>query len=222
MFTSDRLDRLIANFADRLREFQEVLNDLDNRIGDGDHGTNMVRGFSAVAKKWESSRPESLPALCKDAGMTLLGTVGGASGPLYGTVFLKLSAVWGDREEVDFEGLVEGLEGAYEGLAARGKAVPGDKTMLDVWRPTLDLLQGRGNPGGGGPDERILRMPAAAQSAALSTRDLVARKGRASYLGERSRGTCDPGAVSSALLFEEIGLAYTGRTERLSWERSAL
>lgn len=222
MFTSDRLERMIASFADRLQEFQEVLNDLDNRIGDGDHGTNMVRGFSAVAKKWASSRPASLQAMCQDAGMTLLGTVGGASGPLYGTVFLKLSGAWRDRDEVDFEGLSEGLESAYEGLVTRGKAAPGDKTMLDVWRPVLDLLKGREDSGGTGPDGRLLQVPATAQSAALSTKDLVARKGRASYLGERSRGTCDPGAVSSALLFEEIEIAYTGRAERLSWERSVL
>lgn len=227
MLTAEGFGRLMANYAARLQDFKDTLNDLDNRIGDGDHGTNMARGFAAVADKWKQGSPATLPAMCQDAGMTLLGTVGGASGPLYGTVFLKLSGAWRDREEIDLVALAGGLEAAYDGLVARGKAAPGDKTMLDVWRPALDRLQGlvtasESPSSAPGFVPALEQVSVAAQSAALATKEQVAHKGRASYLGERSRGTCDPGAVSSALFFEEIVAATTGRTDRLAWDRSAL
>ena len=240
---------MMENYAARLQDFKDTLNDLDNRIGDGDHGTNMVRGFTAVVDKWRQGRPTELSAMCQDAGMTLLGAVGGASGPLYGTVFLKLSGAWRGREEIDLVALARGLEAAYEGLVARGKATPGDKTMLDAWRPALDRLSllaaasenpspELGNaegstlaadPASVGAPEFTTGLPSAvgqvslaAQSAALATKEQIARKGRAAYLGERSRGTCDPGAVSSALFFEEILAATAGRRDRLPWDRSAL
>ncbi|MHB1681372.1 MAG: dihydroxyacetone kinase subunit DhaL [Bacilli bacterium] len=227
MLTAEGFGRLMENYAARLQDFKDTLNDLDNRIGDGDHGTNMTRGFTAVADKWRQGRPAELSAMCQDAGMTLLGAVGGASGPLYGTVFLKLSGAWRDALEIDLVALAGGLEAAYEGLVARGKAAPGDKTMLDVWRPALDRLQGlvvasESTSSSPGFAPALEQVSVAAQSAALATKEQVARKGRASYLGERSRGTCDPGGVSSALFFEEIVAAITGRRDRLTWNRSAL
>ncbi|GMA51443.1 dihydroxyacetone kinase subunit L [Alicyclobacillus contaminans] len=213
--TAEAFVRVMDAYAQVLAEFRDVLNELDNRIGDGDHGTNMARGFSAVAEKLKASQPTTPAAGCQTVAMTLLGTVGGASGPLYSTAFLKLSAAWNGRADVDEEALRGGVAAALEGIMARGRAAVGDKTMVDVWTAVQRELQ----------TEQPLdaqRAVEAAAAAALATKPLTARKGRAAYLGDRSQGTVDPGSLSSALWFAELFAAMSEGVVKPQWDLSAL
>lgn len=175
--------------ADAMDAQKDRLTDLDAAIGDADHGLNMQRGFARVRE----TLPEAadVGTLLKSTGMTLLSTVGGASGPLYGTLFLKAAPVAGDRSELTWPEFRQALRAGVEALAARGRAVPGDKTMLDALLPAVEA---------DGPAQAA----EAAEAGAKATIPLVARKGRASYLGERSAGHEDPGAASAALLFRAL------------------
>ena len=183
---TEALDAWIREFARLIAANKDELTALDSAIGDGDHGTNMDRGLTAVVSMLDAEPQATPSALFKKVGMTLISKVGGASGPLYGTAFLRMAAAAGD--EVD---LAKVLRAALDGVIARGKAEPGDKTMVDALAPAVDALEA-----GAGL--------AAAADAAAKGRDatipLVARKGRASYLGERSAGHADPGATSVTLL----------------------
>ena len=192
---SAQMRAFLQGFADRVQAHVQELTELDAAIGDADHGTNMGRGLNAVMAALPA---EGDPAtLLKSAAMTMISKVGGASGPLYGTAFLRASTAKTGLAEWTPSDLREALEAAYGGLLERGKAQPGDKTMLDAWRPALDALA-TGTPADAAQ---------AARSGAEATRPMTARKGRASYLGERSAGHLDPGAVSSALMFEALAEA---------------
>jgi dihydroxyacetone kinase-like protein len=196
---SAALGRWLRSFADAVADHADELTALDSAIGDADHGANMRRGMAAVVGKLDAAPDAAPAALLKTAGMTLVSTVGGASGPLYGTFFLRMGTSAGDRAELDAAGVAAALRAGVDGVVARGKAAPGDKTMLDALGPAVDALDAALADGSGLRD--ALRAAAAAADAGSdATVPLVARKGRASYLGERSAGHRDPGATSAALL----------------------
>ena len=193
------LNKWIREFARLIAEHKEMLTELDSAIGDADHGINMHRGMSAVVTTLESESPGRPSELFKRTGMTLVSTVGGASGPLYGTAFLRMSATVGDAEELDGNDLAKMLRAALEGVVQRGKASPGDKTMLDALGPAVEALESAiadGQPLAEALDAAVR----AAEEGRAKTIPMVARKGRASYLGERSAGHQDPGATSVTLL----------------------
>jgi dihydroxyacetone kinase-like protein len=190
----------VRRSADVLAEHRSELNTLDRDIGDGDHGENMDRGFQAALSKLDDLPADaSAGDVLKLLATTLISTVGGASGPLYGTAYLKASGAISGEGELGGDSLIAMLGAARDGIVLRGKAAVGDKTMVDAWTPAVDAATGAGKAGA---DEASLLAAAAdaAESGAQSTEPLVARKGRASYLGERAIGHRDPGAQSTALL----------------------
>lgn len=188
-----------------MTEHREELIDLDRAIGDGDHGENLHRGFTAVVGKLEGAEPATVGEVLKLVATTLMSTVGGAAGPLYGTAFLR-GAKAADTSELDAAAVAAVLAAGVEGIVARGKAEVGDKTMVDAWTPAAAAAQQVADSGGSAAE--ALRAAAdAARAGAESTDPLVARKGRASYLGERAIGHRDPGAESSALLLEAAAQA---------------
>ncbi|MFC9353801.1 dihydroxyacetone kinase subunit DhaL [Arthrobacter sp. NPDC057013] len=184
--------------AQAMAEHRVELIELDRAIGDSDHGENMDRGFQAVLDKLAESPPETPGAALKLTAMALMSKVGGAAGPLYGTAFLRAATTLGDAVNVDAEALAAALTAARDGIVARGKAEAGDKTMVDAWTPAVDAAAAAAADG----DTLAVLIAAAeaAEAGAVATDPLVARKGRASYLGERSAGHRDPGAASSALI----------------------
>jgi dihydroxyacetone kinase-like protein len=194
------LDRWIRAFAAVVAESEEELTRLDSAIGDADHGANMRRGLKAVVAKLDEAAPAGPAALLKQAGMTMVSTVGGASGPLYGTFFLRMAAAVGDAGTLDKAGFAAALRAGVDGVVARGKAEAGDKTMYDALAPAVDALDAAL-----GGEDTSGALQAAADAAAHgrdATTPMQARKGRASYLGERSVGHQDPGATSAALLLQ--------------------
>lgn len=201
-----RLHDWITRFGAAVAEKREWLTDLDSAIGDADHGANMARGMSAVAEKLGSSAPAAADDLLKTVGMTLVSSVGGASGPLYGTFFLRMGMAAGAVQELDAPALAAALRAGLEGIIARGKAEPGDKTLLDAMSPAVDAFDAA-LAGGGDLAEAAKSAAVAAATGRDATLPLVARKGRASYLGDRSAGHLDPGAASTALLFESLDAA---------------
>lgn len=186
--------------AEAMAENRAWLIELDRPIGDSDHGENMDRGFQAVLQKLAETPPETPGAALKLTAMTLMSKVGGAAGPLYGTAFLRAATAFGDALEVDPAGLATALVAARDGIVARGKAEPGDKTMVDAWTPAAEAAQAAASDGSGNVLAVLVAAAEAAEAGAVATDPLVARKGRASYLGERSAGHRDPGAASSALI----------------------
>lgn len=201
---ADKLDAAWAeawlrSSAAIVADHRKELIDLDRAIGDADHGENLDRGFSAVMEKLDESAPETPGACFKLAAMTLMSKVGGAAGPLFGTAYLRAATSVGDAAELDGSQLAEALAAARDGIVARGKAEVGDKTMIDAWTPAVDAAREAAGSGAS-PVEVLEAAAAAAEQGAESTDPLVARKGRASYLAERSAGHRDPGAASSALL----------------------
>lgn len=186
--------------AEAMAENRAWLIELDRPIGDSDHGENMDRGFQAVLAKLAEAPPETPGAALKLTAMTLMSKVGGAAGPLYGTAFLRASTAFGDALEVDPAGLATALVAARDGIVARGKAESGDKTMVDAWTPAAEAAQAAAADGTGNVLAVLEAAAEAAEAGAVATDPLVARKGRASYLGERSAGHRDPGAASSALI----------------------
>lgn len=191
----------IAESARALHEQKEHLTDLDRAIGDGDHGTNMDRGFSACAALARDEEFASIDAYLKKVGMVLVSTVGGASGPLYGTFFLRLAGPLAASSDVSVREMAQALRAGVEGIVARGKAQLGDKTLYDAFAPAVEAYD-RTARAGRGLGECLETAAAAAAVGRDSTTDMVARKGRASYLGERSAGHTDPGATSAALLLQ--------------------
>jgi dihydroxyacetone kinase-like protein len=177
-----------------------LLSDLDAAIGDGDHGANMSRGFTAVVKKLETAQPADIGALFKTVGMTLISTVGGAAGPLYGGFFLELGKQTAGKQELDAAALVSILDAGVGDIKRRGKAELGDKTMVDALTPAVESMKNAGND----IASATRTAAATARDAAEKTKPLLARKGRASYLGERSIGHQDPGATSSAIMLESL------------------
>jgi dihydroxyacetone kinase-like protein len=186
--------------AAAISEHKQELNTLDREIGDGDHGENMDRGVRAAVTALDALPEGSTPgAAFRSIAMTLISTVGGASGPLYGTAFLKAAEPAGTAEALDGATLVAMLTAARDGIVSRGKAEPGDKTMIDAWTPAVDAAAAA-QDGGASAHDILAAAADAAEQGAVATEPLVARKGRASYLGERSAGHRDPGAQSTALL----------------------
>jgi phosphoenolpyruvate---glycerone phosphotransferase subunit DhaL len=192
------LDRWIRAFAAAVAENEEFLTRLDSAIGDADHGANMSRGMKAVLAKLDSDPPAAPAALLKQTGMTLVSTVGGAAGPLYGTFFLRMAGAVGDTETLDQAAFADALRAGVQGVVARGKAEAGDKTMYDALAPAVDALDAA--LGGEGADGALRAAADAAAAGRDATTPMQARKGRASYLGERSVGHQDPGATSATLL----------------------
>jgi len=200
----------IRAYAAALAGQKDHLTRLDADIGDGDHGTNMDRGFQAVLARLPGVADQDIGALLKAVGMTLVSTVGGASGPLYGTFFLQMGTAAAGRTELSLAEWAAALKAGADGVVLRGKAAPGDKTMVDTLAPAVAALQAAAARGAG-LGEALDEAARAAEQGMAATIPMVARKGRASYLGERSRGHQDPGATSACLLFAAAVQALGGR-----------
>jgi dihydroxyacetone kinase-like protein len=200
----------IRAFAAVVAENKEYLTELDSAIGDADHGINMNRGMAAVVGKLDEGEAADIGALLRTVGMTLVSKVGGASGPLYGTLFLEMGKSAAGQEELSDEDWADALAAGVAGVQRRGKAELGDKTMVDVLVPAVETV--RAALAGGAPlDEALRRSAEAAQAAMTATIPLVARKGRASYLGERSANHQDPGSTSSWLLLRTAAETFTAK-----------
>jgi dihydroxyacetone kinase-like protein len=205
------LERLLAwlrELAAVYERARDELTALDAAIGDADHGSNMARGFAAVAADLAASPPPDISSALKAAAMTLIRTVGGAAGPLYGTFFLRASAVCAGLAELSPADWLAAFRQGVEGVRQRGKAGPGDKTMLDALLPAVQAMQEALAEGQGLPD-MLWRAEQAARAGMEGTIPLQARKGRASYLGERSVGHQDPGATSSYLLVRAAAAVFS-------------
>ena len=190
--------RWIELAAVDIAEQRDYLVDLDRAIGDGDHGENMDRGFTAALEALGQAQPGSVAEVLKSVAKTLMSTVGGAAGPLYGTAFLRASKAAGDGE-LDGAGVAAVIAGALDGIQARGKATTGEKTMVDAWTPALEAARAAAEAGSD-PVAVLEAAATAAEAGAAATEPMPATKGRASYLGERSIGHLDPGAVSTSLI----------------------
>ena len=201
--TREQVVRWLEMTATVLEANKSYLTDLDSSIGDADHGTNMDRGFKKVMEKLPTVADKDIGNILKTVGMTLISSVGGASGPLYGTFYMRGGMAADAKEELDEQDLVNVLQGAVDGIVQRGRAQPGDKTMVDALLPALAALQ-EAVAEGQGPAEAVASAVAAAQQGMKDTIPLQARKGRASYLGERSIGHQDPGATSSYLILNAL------------------
>lgn len=201
--TAESVADAVRAVAAVVSEHREELIRLDREIGDGDHGENLARGFTALVSKLDAEVPSSPGGVLRLVATTLISTVGGAAGPLYGTAFLRAATSVGDVAVVDGAVAAKALRAALEGVVARGKAVVGDKTMVDALTPAVAAAESVAATGGGVAE--VLEAAAdAAGMGADSTVPMVARKGRASYLGERSAGHLDPGARSTALLLRTL------------------
>lgn len=196
---------LIGN---RIIENKDTLTDLDREIGDADHGVNMARGFSAVIDKVPQDNPD-IGAVLKKAGMTLLSTVGGASGPLYGTAYMEAAKVLTGKETLTKEDFASALNAAIVGIQKRGRSEKGEKTMLDALVPALEAYEKTLAEGGGFADG-LDRACTAAGEGVEYTKTIAATKGRASYLGDRSIGHQDPGATSAKITLEAIRDFFRG------------
>ncbi|HFF9857954.1 MULTISPECIES: dihydroxyacetone kinase subunit DhaL [Serratia] len=182
---------------------RDFLTRLDTEIGDADHGLNMNRGFNKVVEKLPSVADKDIGFILKNTGMTLLSSVGGASGPLFGTFFIRAAQAANAKQSLDLVELHQMMQEGVEGVVMRGKAEPGDKTMCDVWWPVVDSL-GQSAQQNLSVAEALQRAADSAERAVESTITMQARKGRASYLGERSIGHQDPGATSVMLMMKTL------------------
>ena len=200
--TVDRLVAWLSAFRDAVHEHGAYLTELDSAIGDADHGANLIRGMDAVMAAVEPP-PGNAGDLLKKVGMTLVTSVGGASGPLYGTFFLRAATAVGDATVLDGPALLAALRAGLEGIVARGKAEAGDKTMYDALAPAMAAFE-EALASGAEPDVAARAAADAAAAGRDATEPMLALKGRASYLGERSVGHIDPGAASSALLLAAL------------------
>ncbi|HEO9034619.1 TPA: dihydroxyacetone kinase ADP-binding subunit DhaL [Serratia marcescens] len=182
---------------------RDFLTRLDTEIGDADHGLNMNRGFNKVVEKLPSVADKDIGFILKNTGMTLLSSVGGASGPLFGTFFIRAAQAANAKQSLDLAELQQMMQEGVEGVVMRGKAEPGDKTMCDVWWPVVESL-GQSAQQNLSVSEALQRAADSAERAVESTITMQARKGRASYLGERSIGHQDPGATSVMLMMKTL------------------
>ena len=196
---TDQVRDWLRRYADVIAENRMELVRLDTAIGDGDHGTNMDRGMKKAVEKLDGTEGGDIGADLKAVGMALVSSVGGAAGPLYGTLFLQMGTAAAGKDELDLDGWAAAVEAGVKGVQSRGKAEPGDKTMLDALGPALDALRSAGGDDVAGA---LAQAADAAREGMEATVPMVARKGRASYLGERSAGHQDPGATSSHLLLK--------------------
>ena len=195
----DWVDKLAAVYDQN----KDYLTQLDSAIGDADHGINMARGFAAAKTAIADKPPENLAALCKTVSMTLIKTVGGASGPLYGTLFMKMGPALGNGDSAGIDALAKAFADGVEGIKKMGKSQGGEKTMLEAWLPALASLDASAKDGS--DDKKALDAAvAAAEQGMKDTIPMLATKGRASYLGERSKGHQDPGATSTFLMLKTL------------------
>jgi dihydroxyacetone kinase-like protein len=193
----------VRAFADAVTEHKSELTELDSAIGDGDHGTNLDRGMQAAVEKVNGTESTDPGGLLRSVGMALISKVGGASGPLFGTWFTEAGKSLGDATDVDGQQWAAAMDAATRGVQARGKAETGDKTMIDALVPAGDALR-EAVDGGASLPEALDQAAAAAEQGRDNTKPLVACKGRASYLGDRSADHIDPGSASTALLFRAM------------------
>ena len=201
MITKRQIVQWLQDFATQIEQNKDYLTELDAAIGDADHGINMERGFKKVMSQLPSVADKDIGSILKSVSMTLISSVGGASGPLYGTFFLKASTVAVDKQQLTDEEIVSLLQAGLDGVLQRGKAQLGDKTMVDVLSPSVDALAqavGEGKNTLAAMQQAVV----AAEQAMKDTIPMLARKGRASYLGERSVGHQDPGATSAYLMLK--------------------
>ena len=206
MIDSKKMCEILEAIADKIQEQKDFLTELDNEIGDGDHGINMARGFAAVKEKLPDMADREVGSMLKEVGMTLVSTVGGASGPLYGTAFMKAGMACKGVAEMGGEDLLKALSAAIAGVKQRGKSEEGEKTMLDVLCPAERALS-EALEEGATLKEALGKAVEAAEAGLAHTKDIIATKGRASYLGERSLGHQDPGATSSLLMLQVMEAA---------------
>jgi phosphoenolpyruvate---glycerone phosphotransferase subunit DhaL len=195
----------MRRFAQEMAEHREELVKLDTAIGDGDHGTNMDRGMRKALEKLGQDELPDPGAVLKATAMALVSSVGGAAGPLYGTLFLQMGTAMAGEEDVDLKAYAGAWRKGLEGVQMRGKAEPGDKTMVDALIPAVEALESAQDL-----DSGLQEAAEAAQGGMQATIPLVARKGRASYLGERSKDHQDPGATSTYYLYKSAAEALTG------------
>ena len=195
--------RWLQNAATMIINHREELTALDAAIGDADHGANLARGFGQVAARLPEWADADIASLLKSTGMTLMSTVGGASGMLYGNFFLRAAEVTVDQQALSADEVVKMLAAGRDGIVQRGRAAPGDKTMVDVWTPAVTAAQAT-RAAGGDLQTVVLAAVIAAEKGVRDTVPLQARRGRASYLGERSIGHIDPGAASSHLILQAL------------------
>ena len=203
MISTKQLLDIIARMAEVIQANKDFLTELDMPIGDSDHGINLARGFGAVVAKLPTLEGKDAGTILKTVGMTLVSTVGGASGPLYGTAFMKAGAKMAGKQALSMDDLLVCLHEAVEGIKMRGKATTGEQTMLDAMVPALEAMKAAS----GTPAEVLAAGLKAAEAGVEATKDMIATKGRASYLGERSLGHQDPGATSFTLIFGVIAKA---------------
>ena len=201
MVTKDDVLKWLKHFANVIAEQKEYLTQLDAAIGDADHGINMDRGFTAVMAQLPTVEDKDIGTILKKVGMVLVSTVGGAGGPLYGTLFMRMGMAVGNKDELTPEDVLKMFEAALEGVKQRGKAEVGEKTMVDALTPAVEAMR-QALAEGADLAAMLDKAVAAAEAGMKATIPLVARKGRASYLGERSAGHQDPGATSTYLLFK--------------------
>ena len=201
MIDSKKLCEILKAIAEKVQEQKDYLTGLDNEIGDGDHGINLARGFAAVEEKLPSLADKDIGDILKGVGMTLVSTVGGASGPLYGTAFMKAGAAAKGLTELDDEAFQQAFAAGVAGVKMRGKSEEGEKTMLDALCPAQRAIEEK-LAAGEGLKAALAAAVVAAQAGKEHTKDIIATKGRASYLGERSLGHEDPGAASSLLMLQ--------------------
>jgi dihydroxyacetone kinase-like protein len=210
MFSDEQAVAWVRRSAEVVKENADMLTRLDAAIGDADHGINMARGFRAVIERLDGLADKDFSSLFKTVGMALIGKVGGAAGPLYGSFYLAVGRQLGATSEVGDAELAAGLRAGYDGVVTRGKAQVGDKTMLDAWDPALRALDeavAEGVELGAALD----RAAEAAADGVKATIPMIARKGRASYLGERSRDHQDPGATSSQIILQALADVVNSR-----------
>lgn len=203
MVNQQKVIEILRNIGETIEKEKLFLTELDNVIGDGDHGINLSRGFQEVEKKLDTLADKDIGTILKAVGMTLVSTVGGASGPLYGTAFMKAGQLMAEKDAVDINDFVEILRVSIEGVKMRGKSTTGEKTMLDAMVPALAAMEGALKVAKDSK-EILLEGVEAAEDGVAYTKTIIATKGRASYLGERSIGHQDPGATSFTLMLSVI------------------
>lgn len=199
----EQIIKWLEKAADVIQENKDYLTELDAKIGDADHGINMVRGFKKVAEKLPTIADKDIGNILKTTGMTLISSVGGTSGPLYGTFFMRAAIAGNGKKELNATNLCAMFKGGVDGIIQRGRPNLGDKTMFDAWAPALDAMQVELSNG----SDTLTIVEAGAAAIEQGMKDTImlqAKKGRASYLGERSIGHQDPGATSSCLIFKML------------------
>lgn len=203
---TEALLEILSAMCRKMEEKKDFLTELDNAIADGDHGINMAKGFAAVEAKLDQLKGQSIGAVLKTVGMTVVSAVGGSAGPLYGTVYMKAGMVMADKSTMDMNDFLACMKAAVDGVMMRGRAVQGEKTMLDAMIPACEAME-KANAAGLPAKETVEAGVTAAFDGVEYTKTIAATKGRASYIGDRSIGHQDPGATSFAYLLEVVAKA---------------